>query len=40
VEIIVHDDASTDGSAQHARVIGACLRIPKTLWNEIGGFPE
>jgi GT2 family glycosyltransferase len=23
-----------------AMVIGACLWVPKTLWNELGGFPE
>jgi GT2 family glycosyltransferase len=25
---------------QVAQVIGACLWIPKTLWQELGGFPE
>ncbi len=29
-----------DESRAAAMVIGACLWIPKTLWQELGGFPE
>ena len=29
-----------DNRQQVAQVIGACLWIPKTLWKELGGFPE
>lgn len=31
---------TTDRSASLAMVIGACLWIPRALWNELGGFPD